>query len=241
MIVHAPRALVAFTIFLASLSIACTTGTAAVASPSAAPTDAPTEEPTAEPDSAEPPAGAAPSSCSCPCASATTAIYPGVGAPKVSLHGTFFERASSEPDVRRGLGLEVPAESVSDGQFLDRFQQWDEGPVWWEHLETGTDAPWIELTLDGSYALESAIVQADNNDSYRLSYRDRETGSWKELWTVEPVFEFGMVTRPNEYDNLERHVFAAPVTTDALRFEAKEGDGMYSVSEIEVFGARSGS
>ena len=30
-------------------------------------------------------------------------------------------------------------------------------------------------------------------------------------------------------------MFAEPVTTDLLRFEAWSGDGMYSVSEIQVF------
>jgi hypothetical protein len=44
-----------------------------------------------------------------------------------------------------------------------------------------------------------------------------------------------MDTRPNPLDHTERKVFAEPVTTDLLRFEAWSGDGMYSVSEIQVF------
>lgn len=39
----------------------------------------------------------------------------------------------------------------------------------------------------------------------------------------------------------EQKTLAHPVTTDALRFEALEGDGMYAVCEIQVFGHPSGS
>jgi hypothetical protein len=178
-------------------------------------------------------------SCWCPCASASAA-YPGVAIARVTLEGgPFFTRATNDPDIRRGRGLVTPAETVVDGVFLDRFQQWDEGAVWWETPPGApVDSQWIRVALDGPWTLDGAIVQADNNDAYRLAYRDMVTGDWATLITVPPEYSFGMVTRPDQYDDTARLDFYRTVTTDALRFEASEGDGMYSVSEIQVFGTR---
>ena len=156
--------------------------------------------------------------------------------------GGFFERATTDDDMRRGLGLVVSAESVVDGMFLAQGQTWDEGAVWWE---SGAISPWwgdgqprwIELDLGGTFTIGSAIVQADVNDVYLLSYRDLSTGVWKPLWNVPEGSWGGVDTRPNPTDRAERKWFTVPVTTDMLRFEAFEGDGMYSVSEIQVFTA----
>jgi hypothetical protein len=177
-----------------------------------------------------------PAACDCPCATTAPVADRGVPVTAVTLHGAFFTRATDELDIRRGKGLAVDAGTASDGRFLDRFQQWDEGAVWWEDLAIGDDDDrWIEIELRGTWAIGEAIVQADNNDSYRISYRDPATGDWKQLWVVPPDYAFGMVTRPSQYDDSARQAFPA-VVTDALRVEALEGDGMYAVSEVEVFG-----
>jgi hypothetical protein len=86
------------------------------------------------------------------------------------------------------------------------------------------------------YRLDEAIVSADNNDAYLLSYRDPETGSWLPLWTVPPAYSFGMATRPVPGDTSARQALPIIVTTDAVRIEAEFGDGMYSVSEVQLFG-----
>jgi hypothetical protein len=157
---------------------------------------------------------------------------------RVTLRGSpFFDRAADEADMRWGMGLIVSPDSLVDGGFFDRSRQWDEGAVWWaEGPEGGAMDRWIEIDLRGAYTIDSAIVQADDNDSYLLSYRDLETGAWEELWTIPVAGGFGMQTRPNPSDGTERQTLAHPVTTDTLRFEALEGDGLYSVSEIQVFG-----
>jgi hypothetical protein len=79
-------------------------------------------------------------------------------------------------------------------------------------------------------------VQADNNDAYLLSYRDLKTGDWQPLWTVPPAFSFGMATRPDPLDDARRQTLPRIVSTSAVRLEAEFGDGMYSVSEIQLFG-----
>ena len=89
---------------------------------------------------------------------------------------------------------------------------------------------------DGTYTLREAIVQADNNDAYLLSYRDLKTGDWQPLWTVPPAYSFGMATRPDPLDDASRQTLPKIVTTNAVRLEAEFGDGMSSVSEIQLFG-----
>jgi hypothetical protein len=155
----------------------------------------------------------------------------------VSLNGPgFFTRATEEADIRRGKGLPAAADSVVDGRFLDRFQQWDEGPVWWEASSPdAVPGTWIQIDLAGPRTIGSVTVQADNNDSYLLTYRNPSSGDWKDLWVVPPEYAFGMVTRPNQFDDGDRHVLPTPVTTDAVRIAAQEGDGMYAVSEVQLF------
>jgi hypothetical protein len=79
-------------------------------------------------------------------------------------------------------------------------------------------------------------VQADNNDAYLLSYRDLRTGDWLPLWTVPPAYSFGMATRPDPLDDARRQTLPRIVSTNAVRLEAEFGDGLYSVSEIQLFG-----
>lgn len=215
------------------------------------PTDAPTV-PTAAAES--PPTATAvagsPCSCTCPPSAADEPSAdggsPAVPVAQVTLEGLpFFVRASDDQDIRRCQGLVVSAETMVDGRFLSASQCWDEGAVWWEDRtawQTGemsaAEAQWIILEFDGRYTLDGAIIQADNNDAYLLSYRDPDSGTWLPLWTVPPAYSFGMATRPDPLDDTKRQVLPKIVTTDAIRLEAEFGDGMYSVAEIQVFGVR---
>lgn len=113
---------------------------------------------------------------------------------------------------------------------------WEDRTAWQTGEMTAAEDQWIELELDGRYILDGAIVQADNNDAYLMSYRDLASGLWMPLWTVPPSYSFGMATRPDPLDDTRRQVLPIVVTTDALRLEAEFGDGMYSVSEVAVFG-----
>src|SRR5947199_8372810 len=55
----------------------------------------------------------------------------------------------------------------------------------------------LEIDLGGFFAISGAFMQADNNDSYLLQYRDPSTRTWLTLWTVPGVAGFGFTTRPN--------------------------------------------
>jgi hypothetical protein len=163
---------------------------------------------------------------------------PWIRAAKVALHGgAFFRRVPGVADAPWTSSPPADSTTVVDGLLLPECQLWTEGTVWWEET---TSAPssraWLEIDLGGSFVLDAAVVQADVNDEYRLSYRNLETAAWAPLWAVPLGEAGGIATRPQQGDPSVRWPLARPVVTDALRFEATSGDAQYSVSEIAVFG-----
>lgn len=143
-----------------------------------------------------------------------------------------------------GSGLVVGADTIVDGSFFARHHQWDQGPVWWDSNDD--EDRWIEIDLEGTFVIESLIVQADDNDAYKLYYWDISSSSWQLLWDV-PNYDvvpdpanWGMQTRPNPDDDTERYMLASPIVTNALKFEgnmADTGDKLFSVSEIQAYGS----
>ncbi len=156
----------------------------------------------------------------------------------MTLHGgPFFTRIPGVADEPWSSTPPVAPATVADGLFLPECQLWTDGTVWWEQTAPdATSKAWIEIDLGGSFAIDSAVVQADANEDYLLSYRDPKTGTWVPLWSIPPGDAGGMATRPHMGDASIRWALARPVVTDALRFEATSGDAQYSVSEIAVFG-----
>ena len=140
-------------------------------------------------------------------------------------------------------GLIVSADTIVDGTFFARNHQWDQGPVWWDSNDD--EDRWIEIDLQGTYVIESLIVQADDNDAYKLYYWDIGSSSWQLLWDV-PNYDvvpdpdnLGMQTRPNPDDDTVRYTLASHIVTNALKFEgdlADTGDKLFSVSEIQAYG-----
>jgi hypothetical protein len=182
---------------------------------------------------------------------------PWIRAASVTLHGgPFFTRVVGVADEPLSSTPPAAPATVIDGLFLPECQLWTDGAVWWE--ETTTDPAsraWIEIDLGGTFELDGAVVQADADDIYLLSYRDPETAAWLQLWDVQPGEAGGLATRPHQGDASARWPLTRPVVTDALRFEANSScesaasgnlsppeptsapcGAQYSVSEIAVFG-----
>jgi hypothetical protein len=154
------------------------------------------------------------------------------GAP-VALTGSFFTGGW-------GGGSLVAPSTVVDGIFLGRSTQWDQGPVWWDTHDGGLR--YLTIDLEGTYRIESLIVQADDNDSYILSYWNLGLADWDVAWSV-PNYNplgWGMQTRPNPADDGEKYDLPTPIETDALRFEMNtpDSDDYGAVSEIQAFGVR---
>lgn len=162
---------------------------------------------------------------------ACTALTVATAAPSATadvLENLAFGRGVS---VAAGSASGASPSTLTDGVFRPAGTQWQNGTVWWSGASTV-----LQVDLDGPVELRGAIVQADNNDTYRLWYRDLVTGTYSELWTVAAVGGAGMRTRPDPADNTEIHFFAAPVITDTIRIAAIGGDGAYSLSEVQAWG-----
>jgi len=137
-----------------------------------------------------------------------------------------------------GGGQIVSKDTIVDGIFLPRGQQWDQGAVWWD--STDEEDRYIEINLDDEYTINSLIVQADDNDAYKINYWDLTNNSWQLAWDVpnfDAIQPMGMVTRPNPDDDTERYFLPNPITTDALLFrgDMDDSDRLFSVSEIQAF------
>ena len=72
-----------------------------------------------------------------------------------------WEAGSTNSDVVR----------IVDGVFAPESQQWNNGSFWWD--ETQTVSPYYTtVVLNGSYAFDRVVLQADNNDNYLVEYFD---------------------------------------------------------------------
>jgi hypothetical protein len=137
-----------------------------------------------------------------------------------------------------GSGLVVGPGTIVDGVFFPRHWQWDQGPVWWDSHDGG--ARWVEIDLQGTFIIESFVVQADDNDAYKLYYWDIPGANWQVAWNV-PNYDalgWGMQTRPNPDDDTERYLLASPIISNRLKFEGdmQSSDLWFSVSEIQAYG-----
>ncbi len=148
----------------------------------------------------------------------------------VSLHGTFFSGGWNG-------GIVVSEDTVVDGSFLPRYNRWDQGAVWWD-THTPRNNPYITIDLAGIFSIESFIVQADDNDAYKISYWNIDSNSWQDAWDVPNYdgYGWGIQTRPNPSNDNDRYLLAEKIITNALKFEGMDGDGYFSVSEIQAFG-----
>jgi hypothetical protein len=135
--------------------------------------------------------------------------------------------ASLVSGVSNGAALST----LTDGIFRPAGTQWQNGTVWW-----GGTGSVFEIDLGGTVEVMGAIVQADNNDTYRMWYRDLGTGNYLELWTIGTAGGAGMRTRPNAVDNGQILFFDSSVFTDSIRIGAIGGDGSYSLSEVQAWG-----
>lgn len=117
-----------------------------------------------------------------------------------------------------------------DGVFMPENTQWNNGSLWWDEDPTVNPGPIsMSIILDGTYTINRFVMQADDNDSYRIEWWDG--GNWQLAWDVAAVFTFGLVTR-------DSGVLGTAITTDRLRLTATGGDNYYAISEVQAFTAQ---
>ena len=113
----------------------------------------------------------------------------------VTLNGSFPAYVGPYGNLC-GVGAQPQgsAGSLDDGAFLPEGTCYQSGPVYW-NTQTNT----IDIDLQGTFTLNGAIVQADDNDVYTLQYEDI-AGTYHDWWNVPALGSFGMITRPGSPD-----------------------------------------
>ena len=143
----------------------------------------------------------------------------------VTLNGNFppFELFCGPPPPQ------AAASTITDGVFLPEGTCWQLGAVYWHIAQPGSGNNSIDIDLQGTFVLDGAIVQGDNNDAYQLQYRDPQ-GVYHDWWLVPEVGGSGLKTRTN--------LNLLPVMATGLRIFGVDNlsDGAHSISEVQIFG-----
>lgn len=128
------------------------------------------------------------------------------------------------------------AKLMADGVFVDKGDAWDGlRCVHW----TDPDV-YFDLDLGEMCQLSEITLQVDNNDGYRLDYSS-DGQKYTPLVTISADFgeiDDGMDLFSSDAGHAD---FVAaldfqPVTARYLRLQAIEGDGAFSVAEIQIVG-----
>lgn len=147
----------------------------------------------------------------------------------VTLNGSFPEFTSVCPPVE----LPQPAAgTIDNGVFQPETTCYQEG-IHWQGATTGDPTHSIAISFGGTFVIDGAIVQADDNDTYELDYLGTDD-AYHLWWSIPEISSFGLVTRPNA----DQTTIMTLPTVDALgvKIFATGGDGDYAVSQVEVFG-----
>lgn len=125
-----------------------------------------------------------------------------------------------------GAGVLASASSVTDGVFLDQGHQWNLGTVFWGAQQAPTDS--ITIVMSQLATIHSVVIQADNNDDYKIQYHGADH-LWHDLATVSPPDSWGM----------DKATFTpgSPVVADGFMITGANGDHLYAVSEFQAIGA----
>jgi hypothetical protein len=124
------------------------------------------------------------------------------------------------------------ASSIDNGVFQPETTCYQSG-IHWQGPTTGDPAHSIAISFGGTFTIDGAIVQADDNDTYELDYLGTDD-AYHLWWSIPEIPSFGLVTRPNA----DQTTIMTLPTVQALGVEifATGGDGDYAVSQVEVFG-----
>ncbi|MGB2832520.1 MAG: PEP-CTERM sorting domain-containing protein [Methylotenera sp.] len=146
----------------------------------------------------------------------------------VTLNGTF---GGSDPVW--GVGSIAAANTLTDGTSLAAATQWNLGTIYWFGSPNIGATPFfplnnIQVDLGGQFSIDSLVLQADDNDAYPVFYRNGAADPWQSIWNAPAVGGFGMQTRTTSI---------APIIATSFLIGNAVGDGYFSVSEFQAFGA----
>jgi len=107
--------------------------------------------------------------------------------------------------------------SIVNGTPHADLTQWNVGTAFWTGSPSGDIADTITIILAQTSNINSIVLQADNNDSYNVSYFNGS--NWVNLTTFGTDLNLGgMATRPDL-------ILDSSITTSAFQITAAGGDG----------------
>ncbi|MCF6298809.1 MAG: hypothetical protein L3J01_02915 [Thiomicrorhabdus sp.] len=108
--------------------------------------------------------------------------------------------------------------------------------IWWSNLEG-----MINMDLGNLFMVQDVLMQVDANDAYQMDY-SIDNINWDNLFTINP--DDGEIARAMDTmssDNLNEEYVAnmdfSMVEARYLRLSASGGNGLYILSEVQVFGS----
>jgi hypothetical protein len=121
-------------------------------------------------------------------------------------------------------------EAVRNPDALTDGVQAPRGHGWNTELSTiiGSRTGFAEYDLGSTRPIDSAYLQADNNDTYVLS-ASNDGKTFREIWVAGPEDKPGMRARSTS---------GLAGQARYLRLTARGGDGSYAITELQVFSAK---
>jgi hypothetical protein len=127
---------------------------------------------------------------------------------------------------------------LSDGTFPTEGTRWSKDSTWW----LGTESQFT-FYFDSAYYLTDIILSVDNNDDYLIEYTMDGVG-WYTLFTIDEtdgdVLEsdggLDIMSSVSADDEYVSAIDFETVVATGIRVSATDGDGRYSLSEIQAFG-----
>lgn len=123
--------------------------------------------------------------------------------------------------------------ALVDGTFAPENQQWNNGSWWWDEdrsvnpdIASYPRPMGADIVLNAAYTVNRFVIQADDNDTYRVEYWDG--AAWQLAWDVPAVNTFGLTMR-------DSGLLATAIVTDRFRLYATSGDLYYGISEFQAF------
>ena len=137
-----------------------------------------------------------------------------------------------------GDGVLAAPNSVTNGSFQPMGTQWDINTVYWT-----SNADYLQVNLNGTYNVSNIALEADNNDTYQISYL--HNGSWTTLGDLSPslggtVNSDGTINQTGSVSwGLGLNGISQSITTSSFRIQAVGGDNDYGVSQFQAYGSPS--
>ena len=162
-------------------------------------------------------------------ATALVAVAPFAGATNVAL-GANVTSTISNADLSNSngwcCGTPAALSTVTDGIKLSVGNQWNVNTVFWSGANNDTTDALI-ITLPQAASVTSLALEADNNDTYSVSYLGSDN-AWHSLAAMNPNTDSG--------DGLgDASAAFAAITTTAFEITAA-GDDDYAVAEFQANG-----